>query len=748
MSMTTNSRVTHAAGALTIAAILGIGLAAQGTTQQTQGRGGAAGGATGQQVGVPAQTPARDTQTQAQKPSTGVISGVVIVEGLGTPVRRARISLTAPELRGGRTTITNDQGQFSFTALPAGRFQVTASKAGYVDIPFGAKKAGRPGTPIQLADGGKMEKANINLPKGSVLTGVVVDDNGEPTPRTQVRAFRYVIRTGERTLQQAGTDQTDDRGMYRIYGLQPGDYLVSAIPQNYNIGDLRQTLQAEIESLMQQVQSGPLGAALGAAQAAQAAAGGAGGGGRGGGMGGGRGGGAGVAGIDVNQILGGGGRGGGNPAMDRLQQLQDQLSGQEGQQTTTYAPVYYPGTATPSTAQTVTLTVAEERNGVDFRLMLVPTAKIEGTVHSADGTLPQGTQLSLISLDQGDTPPVPGATTNTTRVTQDGSFSFRDIPPGQYRVMARGAIRAQDPNAPAGAAGQQQAGAGGRGGQGPGGRGMGGPGMISQVLWGSADVNVNGEDVKGVAVSLQEGMTVTGRIVFDSSSALPPADLSAARVNLSPRGAQQSAMDIGGVPPATVDASGRFTIKGVVPGKYSITAAIAGGGARGGAAGAAGGGGGRGGATGAATGATTQWVLKAAVAGGKDALDFGLVVEPNQDVTATVTFGDKTQEVSGTIQDTQGNPTSDYTIVIFAAEKGYWVPQARRINAVRPGTDGKFTFRNLPVGEYRLTAVTDAEPGEWFDPNFLEQLFNVSIPVSLREGEKKTQDIKVAGGGH
>jgi hypothetical protein len=121
-------------------------------------------------------------------------------------------------------------------------------------------------------------------------------------------------------------------------------------------------------------------------------------------------------------------------------------------------------------------------------------------------------------------------------------------------------------------------------------------------------------------------------------------------------------------------------------------------------------------------------------------------VEPNQDVTATITFGDKTQEVSGTIQDTQGNPTSDYTIILFATDKSYWVPNARRLLTARPGTDGKFSFRNLPAGEYRLTAVTDIEPGEQFDPNFLEQLVNASIPVSVKEGEKKTQDIKVAGG--
>lgn len=133
--------------------------------------------------------------------------------------------------------------------------------------------------------------------------------------------------------------------------------------------------------------------------------------------------------------------------------------------------------------------------------------------------------------------------------------------------------------------------------------------------------------------------------------------------------------------------------------------------------------------------------------GGQDALDFGIVVEPNLDVSgATLSFVDRNQEVSGTIQDPTGKPTADFTIVLFAADKAYWVPQARRIQSARPGTDGKFTFRGIPPGEYRLTAVTDVEPGEWYDPNFLSQLLSASIPVVVRDGEKKVQDIKVAGG--
>ena len=86
------------------------------------------------------------------------------------------------------------------------------------------------------------------------------------------------------------------------------------------------------------------------------------------------------------------------------------------------------------------------------------------------------------------------------------------------------------------------------------------------------------------------------------------------------------------------------------------------------------------------------------------------------------------------------------TIIVFAADKSYWTPQSRRIASARPGTDGSYTFA-LPSGDYRITAVVDVEQGEWFDPDFLKQLLPASIPVSIAEGETKTQDLKLAGGG-
>src|SRR5688572_1143253 len=679
---------------LTVAQAQQGGGAGQGAgTQQGGGRGGGRGG--GQQ-------PARDAQMQ-QAVGTAMILGQVVTGDSGTPVRRARVNLIGQELRGQKATMTDDEGRFVFTLLPAGRYTVNASKAGYVNIAYGAKGPGRAGTPIQLADGQKLEVKAMSLPKGGVVTGTVLDEHGEPAPGTTVRAMRQVIRTGEKRLESAGTDTTDDRGQYRIYGLVPGQFVVYAQPRNQGVGGLQASIASEIEAAVQQMTQ-MLG---GAGQAA--------------GRAGGQAGRAENLGDRLAQL--GGGRG------QALEQLQQQLN-PEGQQAVQYAPVFYPGSTSPSNASRVEIVAGQERFGVDFQLQLTQTSQVDGVVLSPADAQPNGTQITLVPKDS--LPGLPG-NTQSARAGQNGEFSFRNVIPGQYSVVARGQLRVQ---VPAGA--ETEVAVGGRGGRG-GGRGAGG--APPEVLWALADLTVDGRDQTGVSLQLQRGMTISGRLAFDGQGA-PPSDLTRARVNLTPVGTQD--VDFGGIQPAMVDANGRFTMTGVPPGRYSLRGNIGGGGAR------------AGGpapqtvvpqtGTGQA-GATVNWQLASSMAGGRDSLDFPLVIGPGINVTdAVITFADKSTELTGTLQDAEGTATSDYSIIVFPSDRQYWQPQSRRIQSVRPGTDGRFTIRNLPPGAYSMVAVTDVEPGEWYDPEFLSQLAGAAMRVTLGEGEKKTQDIRIAGG--
>ena len=91
-----------------------------------------------------------------------------------------------------------------------------------------ASGASKPqGTPVPIDDGETRDIA-MQLPRGGVITGMVLDERGEPAVNAFVRVMRFMPGAAERRPQQIGGDSTDDRGIYRIHSLQPGEYAVCA----------------------------------------------------------------------------------------------------------------------------------------------------------------------------------------------------------------------------------------------------------------------------------------------------------------------------------------------------------------------------------------------------------------------------------------------------------------------------------------------------------------------------------------
>jgi len=80
---------------------------------------------------------------------------------------------------------------------------------------------------------------------------------------------------------------------------------------------------------------------------------------------------------------------------------------------------------------------------------------------------------------------------------------------------------------------------------------------------------------------------------------------------------------------------------------------------------------------------------------------------------------------------------------VFPSDERLWAAPARRILATRPATDGRYSFSSLPAGEYRLVAVTDVEPGQWYDPAFLRELSGLALPITVGDGERRVQDLRV-----
>jgi hypothetical protein len=176
----------------------------------------------------PIDQPVRDT-----RPATGrsTIRGRVLALEGGQPMRRAMVRVTAPELRVPRTMLTDADGRYAFSDLPAGRYAVNASKIAFVSWSYGQTQPGTPGRPLVLADNQTAADVDIRLPRGAVITGHITDEFGDSVPSARVTLMRQQFRLGQRTLTPANNATTNDIGEYRIFGLTPGQYYISAMPQ-------------------------------------------------------------------------------------------------------------------------------------------------------------------------------------------------------------------------------------------------------------------------------------------------------------------------------------------------------------------------------------------------------------------------------------------------------------------------------------------------------------------------------------
>jgi hypothetical protein len=191
------------------------------------------GGIVGGTVQAGGGQPPRDT-----RPVTGrsAIRGRVIAGDSGQPMRRATVRLTAPQTQGQRSASTDADGRYEFRDLPAGRYSVNVSKAAYVNWTYGQTQPNGPGKPIVLSDNQVADGIDVRLMRGAVITGRVVDEFGEPVPNANVTPVRQQYTSGQRRLTPVGArEQTNDIGEYRLFGLAPGQYYVSATAQALTI---------------------------------------------------------------------------------------------------------------------------------------------------------------------------------------------------------------------------------------------------------------------------------------------------------------------------------------------------------------------------------------------------------------------------------------------------------------------------------------------------------------------------------
>jgi hypothetical protein len=600
-------------------------------------------------VAMSAQQPVRDAPLT---PTTGTasISGMVVNDDeTPQPVRRAIVTLAGPELKPSRGAITDDDGRFTIANLPAGRFTLTVARAAFVTSVYGAKRPGRPGTPIVVADGGRVANLVVRLWRGAAIAGVIRDDAGAPVPNLAVTAIpaRENNEGAILTLTNNGTT-TNELGEYRIFGLEPGTYVVSTRPSSSGGGPMTALSEGQVDAALAALQR------RGQTPAAQSTA---------------------------------------------------APSAAAPPRPFAWAPVFFPGTTLLDQAAPITLKAGDERLGVDIALQRVSTATVEGTIARPDGSPAGGATLQLTRVIR----PGPFTAGQPARLNAtagaDGRFRIAQVLPGDYRLVAR--VPASPPPPPT-------------------------PGLVRPPtgdgsFWATADLSVTGSDITGLALSAEDGLTISGRIVFTSSQTPPtPApDMRGLRVtllapwilNLKPGTPIDS---IGFSAGAIVQPDGTFRMSGLLRDTYVLRL--------------------QGGTIGA------PWSLRSATIGDRDLLDTPMdFANLPAGGSLVITYSDRRSELSGMLQTPSGTAYSDVFILAYSTDRRFWVQRSRRVQAVRPGVDGRFVFGDLPPGEYFLGAVTDVDTDEWLDAGFLDGVVPASTKVTIGEGEKRVQDLRIGG---
>jgi hypothetical protein len=177
--------------------------------------------------------------------SNGSVSGSVVRQSDGTPIRRAVIRLSdAQDPNQGTSVVTGDNGSFTINNIPAGRYRMSAAKQGFVAQEYG--ESNDPGSFALLSVSGGKSVSNLvfKLRPTATIAGHVRDESGEPLGLVAVVAFAIAYDRGKKTLVPEKQTRTNDLGEYRLFNLRPGRYLVVADPSQVS-SDSRRNKQNE-----------------------------------------------------------------------------------------------------------------------------------------------------------------------------------------------------------------------------------------------------------------------------------------------------------------------------------------------------------------------------------------------------------------------------------------------------------------------------------------------------------------------
>jgi carboxypeptidase family protein len=629
------------------------------------------------------QTP---NQQAAPRP-TGMIIGRVQDAIRNTPLTGVTVTLSGSGV-GARRVIVDAQGRFMFQELPAGAFTIVATKTGFLDGAYGMLRPDGSGRMLELGSGERVTDALVRMWRFSTITGTVRDDAGDPVIGARVQVLKRTIVGGQWRLVSTGLGgNADERGVYRVASLAPGDYalvvtsMLTSLPASLMLvaNAAKSASTQEAGELIGDFQTNGTGGFLSDL----------------------------MQGFPVTR------------AGDLLLQGSATLAA-DGRSVEIYPTVWYPAAATPADAAIVTVGSGDTRSGIDLQPTLTRARRISGTVTGPDGPAAHlALRLVPAALDNAAAEITSSLSLSLTTAMSStdaaGRFTFL-APPGQYIIRAMTLPRA--PVAPAPVPTVVQTGDGRAtavaGGPAP-------PPLVATdpTLWAAVPVSVDETDTSNVAVALRTGLRVTGRVEFAGTTPPPEGDrLRAIRLTMDQADGRMVAYP--SAYQAQIDSTGRFYTIGLMAGRYLLRVESP----------------------------PRGWTVKSAIVGGRDIADVPLTLE-NDDVDGLVlTFTDRPASLAGSVRNAQGQPDDAATVLVFPGDRN-WTNlglSPRRMQSVRASRSGTFTFPILPAGDYFVIAVSDAIVNNWQDPAFLQRLTRSATRVSLTDAQAQSVILTTATG--
>jgi hypothetical protein len=177
------------------------------------------------------------------------ISGTVVDVITARPVPQVKVFAGSPADQGESPPpvrrLTNGKGEFCFEHLSAGGYKIVGKKLGYLDITYGEQHANGPALPVIVSADRATEPIVLKIMPQATITGVITDADGDPVPFGQVRVYKRLLQG---TLSEVNSEWADEQGHFRLWGIAPGTYYISALPAFLNPGKMSRTDNMALDS--------------------------------------------------------------------------------------------------------------------------------------------------------------------------------------------------------------------------------------------------------------------------------------------------------------------------------------------------------------------------------------------------------------------------------------------------------------------------------------------------------------------